>query len=140
MIAGVVIYAHGRKLMAFTDKPTDGVNAFGHTKMLMNGLMDKGTDMIEHNHEKEHDNAKPRFSLIPHSALWQVMAVLEFEADKYGQDNWRNITNAHERYFNACHRHLNAWWQGENVYDKSGLPHLAHAVCCLLFLMAVNDD
>ena len=55
MIAGVVIFAHGRKLMAFTDKPTDGVNAFGHTKMLMNGLMDKGINMIE----QKYDDAKP---------------------------------------------------------------------------------
>lgn len=115
-------------------------SSIGHTKMLMNGLIDKGINMIEHNHEKEHDNAKPRFSLIPDSALWQVMAVLEFEADKYGQDNWRNITDAHEWYFNAIHYHLNAWWQGEGVYDKSGLPHLAHAACCLLFLMAVNNE
>lgn len=136
MIAGVVIFAHGRRLMAFGDKPTDGVNAFGHTKMLMNGSMGKEINMAG----QKYDNAKPRFSLIPDSALWQVMAVLEFEADKYGQDNWRNITNAHEWYFNACHHHLNAWWQGEGVYDKSGLPHLAHATCCLLFLMAVNND
>lgn len=140
MIAGVVIFAHGRKLMAFTDKPTDGVNAFGHTKMLMNGLMDKGINMIEQKYGQKHDHAKPRFSLIPHDALWQVVAVLEFGAGKYGAGNWRGVTNAHERYFNAAHRHLNAWWQGENVDDESGLPHLAHAVCCLLFLMAVNND
>lgn len=87
------------------------------------------------NNGQKHDQAKPRFSLIPHNALWQVVAVLEFGAKKYGAGNWRNVPNAKERYFNACHRHLNAWWMGEKVDNESGLPHLAHAVCCLMFLM-----
>ena len=84
---------------------------------------------------QKHDQAKPRFSLLPSAPLWQVVEVLEFGAGKYGADNWRKVPNAHERYFNACHRHLNAWWAGEMVDSESGLPHLAHAVCCLLFLM-----
>ncbi|WP_323842601.1 MULTISPECIES: dATP/dGTP diphosphohydrolase domain-containing protein [unclassified Moraxella] len=84
---------------------------------------------------QKHDQAKPRFSLLPQAPLWQVVAVLEFGAGKYGVDNWRNVPNARERYFNACHRHLNAWWAGEMVDGESGLPHLAHAVCCLVFLM-----
>ena len=89
---------------------------------------------------QKHDQTKPRFSLIPHQALWQVVAVLEFGAKKYGAENWRGVENARERYFNACHRHLNAWWQGESVDDESGLPHLAHAVCCLIFLMSLGES
>ncbi|STZ55565.1 Uncharacterised protein [Moraxella lacunata] len=84
---------------------------------------------------KKHDQAKPRFSLLPSAPLWQVVEVLEFGASKYGADNWQAVPNARERYFNACHRHLNAWWGGEMVDGESGLPHLAHAVCCLMFLM-----
>lgn len=89
---------------------------------------------------QKHDQAKPRFSLIPHTALWQVVEVLEFGAGKYGADNWRNVPNARERYFNACHRHLSLWWAGEMVDDESGLSHLAHAACCLLFLMWFDGD
>ena len=40
----------------------------------------------------------------------------------------------------ACHRHLQAWWSGERLDKESGLPHLAHAVCCLLFLMWGDDE
>lgn len=83
---------------------------------------------------QKHDQSKPRFSLLPQAPLWQVV-VLEFGAGKYGADNWQAVDNARERYFNACHRHLSAWWTGETVDGESGLPHLAHAVCCLLFLM-----
>ncbi|OPH36284.1 dATP/dGTP diphosphohydrolase domain-containing protein [Moraxella equi] len=92
---------------------------------------------------QKHDSQKPRFSLLPSTPLWQVVAVLEFGANKYGMDNWKTVPNARERYFNACHRHLNAWWAGEMVDGESGLPHLAHAVCCLMFLMwfdGVDDE
>ena len=89
---------------------------------------------------QKHDQTKPRFSLIPHQALWQVVAVLEFGAKKYGVENWRGVENSRERYFNACHRHLHAWWSGERLDAESGLPHLAHAACCLLFLMWGEDE
>lgn len=88
---------------------------------------------------KKHDNNKPRFSLLP-SQIWQVIDVLEFGAKRYGIDNWQQVDNAKERYFNACHRHLQAWWSGERLDSESGLPHLAHAVCCLLFLMWGDDE
>ncbi len=88
---------------------------------------------------KKHDANKPRFSLLP-SQIWQVIDVLEFGSKKYGVANWQNVDNAKERYFNACHRHLQAWWSGERLDKESGLPHLAHAVCCLLFLMWGDDE
>ena len=88
---------------------------------------------------KKHDNNKPRFSLLP-SQIWQVIDVLEFGSKKYGIDNWQQVDNAKERYFNACHRHLQAWWNGERLDAESGLPHLGHAVCCLLFLMWGDDE
>ena len=88
---------------------------------------------------KKHDANKPRFSLLP-SQIWQVIDVLEFGAKKYEVGNWQKVDNAKERYFNACHRHLHAWWSGERLDAESGLPHLAHAVCCLLFLMWGDDE
>jgi len=32
-------------------------------------------------------------------------------------------------------RHLTAWWAGEDLDPESGLHHLAHAACCLMFLL-----
>jgi hypothetical protein len=43
------------------------------------------------------------------------------------------------RYFDAAQRHLWAWWEGEARDPESGLPHLAHAVACLLFVLALED-
>ncbi len=32
-------------------------------------------------------------------------------------------------------RHIFAWWGGEDKDPETGFSHLAHAGCCLLFLM-----
>jgi hypothetical protein len=52
-----------------------------------------------------------------------------------GQRNWE-AGMAWHRPFGACMRHLWAWWRKENLDPETGLPHLAHAACCILFLLA----
>lgn len=84
---------------------------------------------------RKFDGDKLRFSLIPPQPLSDVNKVLEFGAKKYGANNWQKVDNAQERYFNAAMRHLLAWQSGELLDDESGLPHLAHAQCCLMFMM-----
>ncbi|MDH2540581.1 DUF5664 domain-containing protein [Acinetobacter baumannii] len=86
------------------------------------------------------DNAKPRFSLIPKGSLAPVINVLEFGARKYSEDNWRKVANANTRYFDAAHRHLNAWWDGQTTDPETGESHLAHAVSCLLFILALEQE
>ena len=81
----------------------------------------------------KHDAGKPRFSLLPQDVIWSVVAVLEFGAAKYGTDNWKTVPGAKERYFDAAHRHIAAWRAGELTDPESGLPHLSHAICSLMF-------
>ena len=81
------------------------------------------------------DNAKPRWSLLPWGPMTCVISVLEFGARKYSADNWQRVPEARQRYFDASMRHVLAWWQGERIDPESGKHHLAHAVCCMLFLM-----
>lgn len=84
---------------------------------------------------RKDDAGKARWDLLPFAELEQVVLVLNHGAEKYGEDNWQKVASPRRRYFAACVRHLIAWWKGE-VNDKdSNLPHLAHAICCLLFLM-----
>jgi len=82
----------------------------------------------------KHDSAKPRWSLVPWRAMDDVLAVLEHGAEKYAPDNWRHVEPA-ERYWDAAMRHLIAWRQGRRMDGESGLPALAHAACCVLFLL-----
>ena len=81
------------------------------------------------------DATKPRWSLLPSGTIAQVIAVLEFGARKYAVNGWIDVPDAKTRYYDAAMRHLDAWHRGEVNDEESGLPHLAHAACCLLFVM-----
>ena len=35
-------------------------------------------------------------------------------------------------YYDACLRHLTAWWEGQDVDPESGLSHLVKAIACLV--------
>lgn len=81
------------------------------------------------------DAEKPMFDLVPPRALARMVDVLTYGAKKYAPDNWRKVPDRRRRYFAAAMRHLWAWWRGESVDAESGLPHLAHAACCVFFLL-----
>lgn len=81
------------------------------------------------------DAGKHRWTLMPWASVCEVLAVLEYGATKYSPDNWQRVPDARVRYANAAMRHMVAWIQGEQCDAESGLSHLAHAVCCLLFLL-----
>lgn len=84
----------------------------------------------------KYDAGKDPWHLLPWDEVTTVVRVLAFGAAKYGADNWKHVDNARDRYFSAALRHLVSWRQGEVVDPESGQPHLAHAVACMLFLMA----
>lgn len=86
------------------------------------------------------DSDKHRWSLLPPYPIAQVIKVLEFGAVKYKVDNWMHVGDARRRYYDATMRHLEAWWTGEKYDTESGLHHLAHAACCLLFLIWFDKD
>lgn len=83
----------------------------------------------------KHDAEKPRMALLPEVALEGVAKVLTFGAHTYSDDNWRNNGGmAWRRYISAAMRHLLAFSRAEESDPESSLPHIDHAICCLLFL------
>lgn len=81
---------------------------------------------------------RERWSLLPTRAVRSIVLVLDYGAKKYAPDNWRKVDNARERYYSAFMRHATAWWEGEVIDPESGLPHLASAACCLIFLLELE--
>lgn len=77
---------------------------------------------------------KTRYDLVPFGAVGAIADVLAYGAEKYGAHNWTRGA-AWSRYFAALCRHLFAWWRGELADPDTGHSHLAHAGCCLLFLL-----
>lgn len=86
------------------------------------------------------DSHKPKWSLVPPGPMEEVVEVLSYGANKYSPDNWQHVDDPDTRYFNAAMRHIWAWRQGEQFDAESHKSHLAHAVCCLLFLLAFDED
>jgi len=88
----------------------------------------------------KNDQEKMRYDLVPFRALDDVVRVLTYGASKYSPDNWRRVDHADERYPAAALRHMSAYLQGEEYDPESGLPHLAHAICSLMFVLTVNSE
>lgn len=53
---------------------------------------------------------------------------------KYGRYNWRDAGVRGSVYYDACFRHLAAWWEGEDLDPDSGIHHLSHAITGLAVL------
>lgn len=83
------------------------------------------------------DNGKLDWTLVPFDGLDPVVRVLDFGAKKYSRDNWRHVTPAW-RYFQAAFRHMVEYVLGRRVDPESGESPLAHAVCSLLFFLALT--
>ena len=83
----------------------------------------------------KHDHDKLRVELLPVGALESVAAVLTHGAKKYKDDNWQYVM-PRRRYYGAGLRHVWRRVRGEKLDKESGLPHLAHAACCILFLLS----
>ena len=89
---------------------------------------------------RKDDTGKAPFSLLPWAGVQQILKVLAYGAKKYAPENWRKVPDGRRRYFDAALRHLTAWYGGEDLDPESGLPHLAHAGCCVLFLLEWRPD
>ncbi len=86
------------------------------------------------------DAGKDPWELVPWGPFRGVVRVLGFGARKYAPDNWRRVPNAKDRYYAAAMRHLVAWRTGEKLDSESGLPHLWHAMCSLLFVTELDNN
>lgn len=80
------------------------------------------------------DHGKLRYDLVSVPALEEIIKVLGFGATKYAPRNWEKGIE-YCRVYAALQRHINAWFQGEALDPETGISHLAHAGCCLMFLL-----
>jgi hypothetical protein len=79
------------------------------------------------------DQGKLRWDLLP-PEFEEVVKVIGYGATKYEARNWEKGV-AYSRFISAGFRHVFSWIKGERNDPETGLHHLAHATCCLLFLL-----
>jgi len=83
---------------------------------------------------KKLDNDKNRLDLIDPNFISGIGEVLTFGAKKYRPNNWQTLKDPQDRYYGAVMRHLLVWKTGELLDKESGLPHILHAACNLMFM------
>lgn len=88
----------------------------------------------------KYDEGKPKWDLLPWREVGQIVDVITHGAEKYGICNWQHLKPFRPRYFGALFRHTIARLMGEKIDRDSGLPHLAHAGCNILFLLWADNE
>jgi len=81
----------------------------------------------------KYDNEKPPMALLDAEFLEEVSRVLAFGASKYDANNWRGGL-LYTRILSAIYRHLGAINRGEDYDKESGLSHVGHLGCNVMFL------
>lgn len=83
---------------------------------------------------RKDDSGKLPMELLPRPALEAIAEVLAFGARKYSRWNWRDGIS-YSRVLGALLRHVHAYNDGEDLDPETGLSHMAHAGCCITFLL-----
>ena len=90
--------------------------------------------MFEFNNEgRKFDTDKLRWELLPLDAVEKIVEVMTYGAKKYDDNNWQKVKAS--RYRGAAGRHRAARYKGEKYDKESGLTHLAHEACNILFML-----
>lgn len=92
---------------------------------------------------RKDDKGKLRWRLLRHSmtlALESVLRVLEYGANKYGEENWKLVEDGQRRYRDALDRHLAEIDKGIMTDPDTGEHHLAHVATNALFLLQLHQE
>lgn len=84
-------------------------------------------------------NKKVSITKFPAIALAHAAHAMMNGAAKYGAFNWRGNPVIASIYIDACMRHLNQWFDGEEIASDSGVHHLGHAIACVGILLDAQE-
>ena len=84
------------------------------------------------------DTGKRRLSLLEPHFILSVGDVITFGAQKYAPNNWQLCEDT-SRYKDALLRHIYAYLSGERYDQETGIEHIAHASCNLMFLQYFDN-
>ena len=117
-----------------TRKARGGPEYFRHPRLSAD-KMDPGRNA---DFGRKDDDGKVPLDLLAPEFLYGTAEVLKFGAQKYEAYNWAKGMKW-SRVFAALMRHMWKWWSGEKLDPETGLSHLWHASCCLMFLVAYEE-
>lgn len=77
---------------------------------------------------------KSPLSVVPTQVIHEIGLGMLEGALKYGRHNYRVAGVRSSVYYDAAMRHLNQWWEGEDIDGPSGLSHITKAMTTLAVL------
>ena len=86
-------------------------------------------------------NTKVSLTKLPAVAVAHGAMAMMDGATKYGAFNWRDKAVVSSIYIDAAMRHLQCWFEGQEVASDSKVHHLGHAIaCCAILLDAQSKN
>ncbi len=73
-------------------------------------------------------------SCVSRAVLAEVAVGMMEGARKYGRHNYRDTVVTASVYMDAACRHLDAWWEGEDIDPDSGVHHISKLIANLTVL------
>ncbi len=73
-------------------------------------------------------------SVVSQLVMMQVNLAMMEGALKYGRHNYRDAGVRASVYYDATRRHMDSWWEGQNLDPDSKLNHIIKAIASLTVL------
>jgi hypothetical protein len=77
---------------------------------------------------------KAPMSALPTLVMLEVGVAMFEGACKYGRHNYRIADISASVNYDGVMRHINAWWEGEDIDADSGMSHVTKAISALVVL------
>lgn len=102
---------------------------------MTNSIRPQQQEYPDNNPKTAYGAKKLPLELVPPSAVAALAEAFSDGAKKYGPYNWREKSISSSVYYGAALRHLQAWWDGEDIAEDSGVDHLHHALACVALII-----
>lgn len=79
------------------------------------------------------NEGKPELSFIDLDSMMDTADVFSFGAKKYSRDNWKKGQSL-TQVLDSMMRHIAGLQRGEFFDPESGLPHIGHIGCNMIFV------
>lgn len=100
---------------------------------MVNNLLEKKDGVVQ---PTKFDDAKVKMHLFPVRALVETNKVFHYGSIVYDEGNWHAGDGfEYSRLLSSMERHYRDFQLGLNYDPESGLPVLAHLVCCATMLL-----
>lgn len=93
---------------------------------------------VTEEYKKKSNKLRP--NLLPYEAVLEGIKAMEFGAQKYGPDQWREVDMKPVDFLNALERHLLAYKAGDRLAEDSQVSHLGHIIANCAILLVKFDS